>query len=84
MKKIAGIFILMLVLLTSAVYGADLYKVIKEKCVGCKICIKECPVKAIKMVGNKAIIDATKCVGCGLCVGKCPVKAIVKDEPVKK
>ncbi len=56
------------------------YRVIADKCIGCTICVKKCPVKAIEMVNGKAIIDAEKCIGCGLCEPVCPVKVI---EPIE-
>ncbi|MFA4967040.1 MAG: 4Fe-4S binding protein [Candidatus Margulisiibacteriota bacterium] len=52
-----------------------------EKCIGCLICMKDCPAKAItiKKIGDKqfeAEIDLGKCVYCGQCVDSCPKKAI--------
>lgn len=53
--------------------------VIKEKCKGCSICVKNCPFEAITMENKIAVIGAT-CTGCGVCVEKCPFKAIEKTE----
>ena len=52
-----------------------------EKCIGCLLCVKDCPAKAIKInkVGDKkyeAEIDLGKCVYCGQCVDSCPKKAL--------
>ena len=47
-----------------------------EDCVGCRMCLQECPVEAISMVDNKAIIDQEKCVKCGRCMEVCPRDAI--------
>jgi len=62
------------------------YTVNANKCIGCKLCVASCPVKAIGMVDGKAVIDADKCIDCGICEngdGKnyngCPVKAISKN-----
>ena len=48
----------------------------RDKCVGCKSCMKiGCP--AISMKDGKATIDNTLCVGCNVCSQLCPVKAFV-------
>lgn len=53
--------------------------VIKEKCKGCSICVKNCPFEAITME-NKIAVIGVACTGCGVCVEKCPFKAIEKTE----
>lgn len=57
--------------------------VIKEKCKGCSICVKNCPFDAITME-NKLAVIGTACTGCGVCVEKCPFKAIEKVEEEKE
>ncbi len=56
-------------------------KVIVEECSGCAICAEErCPVKAITMVDDLAVVDVRECIGCGLCVSGCPTGAMVLIE----
>jgi Fe-S-cluster-containing hydrogenase component 2 len=50
-------------------------KVDAEKCTGCSACVEVCPVDAIKMEDEKAVIG-DECIECGVCVSQCPVEAI--------
>ena len=48
-----------------------------EKCKGCGLCQKSCPVDAIKGEAREVrYIDEEKCIKCGTCLAKCPFKAI--------
>lgn len=50
-------------------------------CIGCTLCMKECPHGAIKMDNNLAVVDAKVCMEkCNdpVCLAKCPTKAIRK------
>ncbi len=57
--------------------------VIKEKCKGCSICVKNCPFSAITLENKLAVIGSS-CTGCGVCVEKCPFDAIEKTEEEKE
>jgi len=55
-------------------------EVISDDCVGCETCVPECPVEAISMVDDKALIDQDKCTQCQTCVEVCPTEAIKVKE----
>ncbi len=50
----------------------------KDKCRGCKRCMKfGCP--AISFRDGHAVIDNTLCIGCGVCAGLCPFDAFESE-----
>ncbi len=49
----------------------------QEKCVGCVICMKACPTKAIRVQNGKAVIMGERCVDCGECYRVCPHQAVI-------
>jgi Na+-translocating ferredoxin:NAD+ oxidoreductase RNF subunit RnfB len=59
------------------------YQVDNETCIGCQICSRRCPVKAI--IGEKKApheIIQEKCIKCDVCFNDCPSKAIKKFDKV--
>ncbi|MEA3490257.1 MAG: 4Fe-4S binding protein [Candidatus Omnitrophota bacterium] len=52
-----------------------LARVDKSKCTGCSACMGICPVNAIKIENNKAVVSE-ECIGCRACETQCPTGAI--------
>ncbi|MBQ6793372.1 MAG: 4Fe-4S binding protein, partial [Butyricimonas sp.] len=46
-----------------------------DNCQDCYKCIRECPVKAIRMENNQASIIEDRCIYCGHCTQVCPTGA---------
>jgi two-component system NtrC family sensor kinase len=44
---------------------------IKELCRTCYTCVRECPAKAIKIVGGQAEVIVERCIACGNCTKVC-------------
>lgn len=52
-----------------------------DKCIGCKICMKDCPAKAIEItkIADKQFectMHLDRCIYCAQCVDSCPKKAL--------
>ncbi len=57
------------------------FNILEDKCSGCGICVKSCPVSAISGENKKPHkIEQSLCIKCGACLDVCPEKfsAIVK------
>ena len=55
------------------------YSIEADKCKGCTLCARNCPVGAISgSVKQPHVIDTTKCIKCGVCMEKCKFGAVVK------
>lgn len=52
-----------------------------KNCKDCYSCLRNCPVKTIKFVNNKATILDENCILCGRCVNVCPqdAKRVISD-----
>ena len=56
-----------------------MYEIVADKCKGCTLCARKCPVDAISGERKEAhVIDTNKCIKCGVCISNCKFDAIIK------
>lgn len=48
---------------------------LKDRCRVCYTCVRECPVKAIKIINGQAEVISSRCIGCGNCTRVCSQSA---------
>ena len=59
---------------------------ISEKCIGCNMCVRDCPADALKInkIGEEKIYEAVfyldECIYCAQCVLSCPKDALVATK----
>lgn len=56
-------------------YHRQLVFTVRDKCRVCFTCLRECPVKAIRIVNGQAEVMNDRCIGCGNCVKVCSQEA---------
>lgn len=71
----AGLFGQRLYFYNKTKHYTDKLKISPEKCIGCGLCKKLCPMKNIKLANGTAV-PANKCTMCYRCVNKCSKQAI--------
>jgi len=55
----------------------ELVYTVKDRCRVCYTCVRECPVKAIKIINGQAEVISARCIGCGNCTKVCSQQAKV-------
>jgi len=57
--------------------GLLVYSILEDRCVGCGLCRRNCPVQAISGSPRQPhVIDAERCIKCGECLRRCKFEAV--------
>ena len=48
----------------------------QSRCIGCGLCVSDCPTSAIRLVDGKAVATMQGCIRCGHCQAICPQNAV--------
>jgi len=65
--------------------GIEVAEIYPDVCIGCQVCIGECPVGAIQLSAEGvAVVDPAVCIGCGKCSEVCPVGAAHIEKKKKR
>lgn len=57
---------------------------VENSCIGCRLCAKKCPIKAIEIIDKKPVWIKEQCVMCLGCLHRCPKFAIQYGNKTKK
>ncbi len=57
--------------------------VLNDKCNGCGDCVSVCPVEAITLKNEKAVINVEECIECDACIDECPLEAILYKKDLE-
>jgi len=57
---------------------------VEETCIGCKLCAKQCPAKAIAINAGRPVWTSDRCIMCLRCLHNCPKFSIQYGRKTKK
>ncbi len=64
--------------------GGHVVYTLPDKCRRCYYCVRECPVKAIRVIGGQAEVVDDLCISCGTCMRVCHQEAKVYRDDVPR